>query len=90
MRDFDICIEQPVLWHYIKIAFIISYVGSSIFIFNSIYSIFLSIYNKIAHKKDNFKIIYRCQKCQKEIKNIAANDDNMEEIIKLSVVRWGD
>ena len=56
MRDFDICIEQPVLWHYIKIAFIISYVGSSIFIFNSIYSIFLSIYNKIAHKKDKFKI----------------------------------
>ena len=56
MRDFDICIEQPVLWHYIKIAFIISYVGSSIFIFNSIYSIFLSIYNKIAHKKDRFKI----------------------------------
>ena len=56
MRDFDICIEQPVLWHYIKIAFIISYVGSSIFIFNSIYSIFLSIYNKIAPKKDKFKI----------------------------------
>ena len=56
MRDFDICIEQPVLWHYIKIAFIISYVGSSIFIFNSIYSIFLSIYNKIEHKKDKFKI----------------------------------
>ena len=56
MRDFDICIEQPVLWHYIKIAFIISYVGSSIFIFNSIYSIFLIIYNKIAHKKDRFKI----------------------------------
>lgn len=56
MRDFDICIEQPVLWHYIKIAFIISYVGSSIFIFNSIYSILFSIYNKIAHKKDRFKI----------------------------------
>lgn len=56
MRDFDICIEQPVLWHYIKIAFIISYVGSSIFIFNSIYSILFSIYNKIAPKKDKFKI----------------------------------
>ena len=38
-------------------------------------------------KKDNFKIIYRCQKCQKEIKNIAATDDNMEEILKVSVVR---
>ena len=56
LRDFDICIEQPVLWHYIKIAFIISYVGSSIFIFNSIYSILFSIYNKIAPKKDKFKI----------------------------------
>ena len=56
MRDFDICIEQPVLWHYIKIAFIISYVGSSIFIFNSIYSILFSIYNKIAPNKDKFKI----------------------------------
>lgn len=36
-------------------------------------------------KKDNFKIIYECQKCHKRIKNIAAKDDNIEEIIKLSV-----
>ena len=37
-------------------------------------------------KKDKYKIIYKCQKCSKEIKHIQANDDNMEEIIKLSVV----
>lgn len=35
--------------------------------------------------KDTYKIIYQCQKCGKQHKNIMANDDNMEEIIKLSL-----
>lgn len=55
MRDFDICIEQPLLWHYIKIAFIISYIGSSLFIFNSTYSIISNIYKKINSKKAKAK-----------------------------------
>lgn len=38
------------------------------------------------NKKSGYKILYKCDKCGKETKNIMANDDNMEEIIKLSVV----
>ena len=38
-------------------------------------------------KKDKYKIIYKCIKCNKMTKNIAAIDDNMDEIIKLSVVK---
>ena len=36
--------------------------------------------------KNTYKIIYKCNKCNKEHKNIIANDDNMDEIIKLSVI----
>ncbi len=35
--------------------------------------------------KDTFKIIYKCEKCNKIHKNIMANDDNMALIISLSV-----
>lgn len=35
--------------------------------------------------KNNYKIIYKCTKCNKLHKNIMANDDNMDLIIKLSV-----
>lgn len=35
--------------------------------------------------KDSFKIIYKCTKCGEIHKNIIHNDDNMDEIIKLSV-----
>ena len=38
------------------------------------------------NKKSEFKIIYKCEKCGETHKNIMANDDNMEEIINLSVV----
>lgn len=34
--------------------------------------------------KDTFKIIYKCQKCKKDHKNIIAKDDNMTKIIELS------
>ncbi len=34
--------------------------------------------------KDTFKIIYKCNTCKKEHKNIMANDDNMDKIIELS------
>lgn len=46
LRDFDICIEQPILWHYIKMLFVVVYIGSSISIFNSIYSILKNILKK--------------------------------------------
>ena len=35
--------------------------------------------------KDKFKIIYKCLKCGDIHKNISLIDDNMDEIIKLSV-----
>ena len=36
--------------------------------------------------KNTYKIIYKCQKCNIIHKNIAANDDNFNEIINLSIV----
>lgn len=35
--------------------------------------------------KDTFKIIYKCEKCHKEHKNIMAKDDNINVLINLSV-----
>ena len=34
--------------------------------------------------KDTYKIIYKCEKCKKEHKNIIATDDNFEEILNLT------
>lgn len=34
--------------------------------------------------KDTYKIIYKCEKCNMEHKNIMSNDDNMDLIIELS------
>lgn len=34
--------------------------------------------------KNTFKIIYKCEKCNKEHKNIMAKDDNMDVIIEIS------
>lgn len=36
--------------------------------------------------KNTYKIIYKCQKCHKIHKNIMANDDNYDLIIKLSTL----
>ena len=34
--------------------------------------------------KDTYKILYQCEKCQKLHKNIVANDDDINMIIKIS------
>lgn len=34
--------------------------------------------------KDTYKILYRCEKCGKDHKNIIAKDDDMNMIIKIS------
>lgn len=34
--------------------------------------------------KDTFKIVYKCQKCGKNHKNIMAKDDDVNKIIELS------
>lgn len=36
--------------------------------------------------KDKYKILYKCSKCGETHKNIMLNDDNMDLIIKLSVI----
>lgn len=38
--------------------------------------------------KTTYKIIYRCEKCGNEHKNIMAIDDNMDLIIELSKKDW--
>ena len=37
--------------------------------------------------KKGYKIIYKCDKCNKIRKNVTAKDDNMDLIIELSVVK---
>ena len=34
--------------------------------------------------KNTYKILYRCDKCGKKLKNIMAIDDDMNEVIKIS------
>lgn len=36
--------------------------------------------------KNTYKIIYRCERCKEVHKNIMADDDNYDEIIKLSII----
>ena len=40
LRPFDICYDNPILWNYIKISFIIFYIFSNYILINSIISIF--------------------------------------------------
>ena len=37
--------------------------------------------------KNTYKIIYKCEKCNQIHKNIISNDDNMDLIIELSVIK---
>lgn len=37
--------------------------------------------------KKGYKIIYKCQKCHQLHKNISCTDDNMDLIIKLSIIQ---
>ena len=41
---------------------------------------------KIEKFKNTYKIIYKCTSCNKIHKNIIANDDNYDLIVKLSVI----
>lgn len=34
-------------------------------------------------KKDNYKIVYKCEKCHQIKKNIMAKDDNLEVILQI-------
>lgn len=37
--------------------------------------------------KSTYKICYQCEKCGFKHKNVMHNDDNMDEIIKLSIIK---
>lgn len=37
--------------------------------------------------KDTYKILYKCDKCKKDHKNIIAKDDDMNEIINISNIQ---
>ena len=38
--------------------------------------------------KNTYKIIYKCKKCNKIHKNIISNDDDIDEIIKISTKNY--
>lgn len=38
--------------------------------------------------KDTYKILYTCERCHKEHKNIIAKDDNMDLIIQLTIQKF--
>lgn len=44
----------------------------------------LLIPTDIEKYKNTYKIIYTCEKCREKHKNIIANDDDMDTIIKIS------
>ncbi|MEG2232551.1 MAG: RNHCP domain-containing protein [Bacilli bacterium] len=37
--------------------------------------------------KNTYKIMYKCEKCDEIHKNVIANDDNMDTIINLSIIK---
>ena len=43
IKPFDICIEQPLLWHYCKYWFIFTYIFASFFVANSAFHLFCKI-----------------------------------------------
>jgi len=68
LHPFDICIEIPELWYYIKISFIITYIFSSFIIANFIYRIiFLTIIPKLI-------TLFKIPQFSKKFKNIFARN----------------
>lgn len=54
-QPFDICIKAPILWKYIKLFYILSYIFTSLIIYNSLYSNYIKpIVNKLI-KPPNLK-----------------------------------
>ena len=74
LHPFDICIKNPELWEYIKIAFFITYVFSSFIISNFIYIIFSlflkKLFNLIELLKNKTKKFFIFEKLIKFISSI--------------------
>ena len=79
-NPFDICQENPILWHYIKIIFIISYFISNIVISNLIYSRFLKKINIFKTSQKKIKIKNTNFKKQNQINLLIGKNNNNEKI----------
>ena len=86
LHPFDICVEQPVLWKYLKILFLITYIYSGIFFSNLLSNLFhlknkSKINKKIKLNKNNYSLINSNRK--NELKLLVGENVNNKEIIYL-------
>lgn len=86
LHPFDICIEQPVLWKYLKILFLITYIYSGIFFSNLLSNLFhlknkSKTNKKIKLNKNNYSLINSNKK--NELKLLVGENVNTKEIICL-------
>ena len=81
-HPFDICVEQPILWKYLKILFLITYIYSSIFFSNLFFNLFnFKNAKKINIKKNNYSLIKSNKK--NELNLLIGKNVNTKELIYL-------
>ena len=81
-HPFDICVEQPILWKYLKILFLITYIYSSIFFSNLFFNLFnFKNAKKINIKKNNYSLIKSNKK--NELNLLIGENVNTKELIYL-------
>lgn len=82
LHPFDICVEQPILWKYLKILFLITYIYSSIFFSNLFFNLFnFKNAKKINIKKNNYSLIKSNKK--NELNLLIGENVNTKELIYL-------
>jgi len=82
LHPFDICVEQPILWKYLKILFLITYIYSSIFFSNLFFNLFnFKNAKKINIKKNNYSLIKSNKK--NELNLLIGKNVNTKELIYL-------
>lgn len=89
LYSYDICIEQPEFWNYIKLFFIISYFFSILIISNFIFNYFNNLFSKYF-----FPNYFKNKKCKKINNNIINNNLNIyigknEESAKIFISEKG-
>ncbi len=85
INPFDICIKEPVLWRYIKLTFMLSFLFSSIIISNSTYMILIKKFFKKSQTPKNkhfrnSKNIFLNNSCDELHLFIGENSENREKI----------
>lgn len=82
LHPFDICVEQPILWKYLKISFLITYIYSSIFFSNLFFNLFnFKNVKKTNIKKNNYSLIKSNKK--NELNLLIGENVNTKELIYL-------